>query len=256
MSTGRKPTVVVTGASGLIGGLVLKNLGERFDFRAVNRRRVEGVPCWQADVADFDAIRPAFEGADAVVHLSAYTQDIHQWEGTLSVNIVGTYNVFEAARQAGVRRVVFASSGSTMLGYEKEYPYGELARGEYEKVPDKWTLITHLWPVRPDSIYGVSKVFGEVLGRYYSDYHGLSVVCLRIGAVLDTDRPKLVRHFPGYLSQADIVQAIRLALEAPESLRYTVCDIISDNRWRWRDIEHARRVLGYVPTGSSDGFTL
>ena len=248
--------VLITGASGLIGALVLKDLGDKYEFSALNRRPVEGIPCLQADIADFDAILPAFAGMDMVLHLSAYTTDVNQWAGTLSVNIVGTYNVYEAARRSGVKRIVFASTGSTMLGYEHDFPYGQLAAGEYDKVPKVWPLIDYTKPVRPDSLYGVSKVFGEVLGRYYSDHHEMSVLNIRLGAVLDTDRPKLRRHFPGYLSQADCVQMIDRCLDAPDSLRHDIFDAISDNRWRWRDTTHAQEVLGWQPQGSSDNFKL
>jgi nucleoside-diphosphate-sugar epimerase len=255
MATARKK-VLITGASGLIGGLTLKNLGHKYEFSAVNRRNVEGIPCLQADIADFNAILPAFEGMDMVLHLSAYTRDVHEWEGTLNVNIIGTYNVYEAARRNGVKRIVFASTGSTMLGYEREFPYGELARGEYDKVPAEWTMVNYLWPTRPDSLYGVSKVFGEALGRYWADAYGISVLCIRLGAVLDIDRPKLRRHFPGYLSHADCVQMIEKCLDAPDSLRYDIFDAISNNRWKWRSTRHAQEVLGWKPQGSSDSFTL
>ena len=248
--------VLITGASGLIGGLVLKHLGHKYEFSAVNRRAVEGITCLQADIADFDAILPAFDGVDMVLHLSAYTDDVNQWEGTQQVNIHGTYNVYEAARISGVKRIVFASTGSTMLGYEHDSPYGELADGEYHKVPSEWTMIDYTWPVRPDSLYGVSKVFGETLGRYYSDYHDMSVLNIRLGAVLDNDLPKLVRHYPGYLSQADCVQMIERCFDAPDDLRFDIFDAISNNRWKWRDTSHAQQVIGWSPKGSSDGLPI
>ena len=251
-----KKKVLITGASGLIGGLVLNALGGKYEFSALNRRRVDGVPCLQADISDYDAILPAFEGIHTVLHLSAYTHQPNEWDGNLAVNIAGTYNVYEASQRNGVKRIVLASSGDTMTGYEREFPYGDLAAGQYDRVPPEWTMITHRWPVRPKSLYGVSKVFDEALGRYFADAYDISVLCIRLGAVLDTDRPKLVRHFPGYLSQADCVQMIEKCLDAPESLRYDIFDAISNNRWRWRDTSHARQVLGWEPQGSSDEFTL
>ena len=254
--TEAKRRVLITGASGLIGGLTLKHLGDKYEFSALNRRPVEGVPSLQADISDLDAILPAFEGIDTVLHLAAYTADPHEWESALRVNIVGTYNVYEASRRRGVKRVVLASTGDTMTGYELESPYGELAAGEYDKVPAEWTMVTHERPVRPKSIYGATKVFDEALGRLYSDRHGLSVLCIRLGAVLDTDMPKLRRHYPGYLSQADCVQMIDRCLSAPDSLRFDIFDAISNNQWRWRDTGHAQEVLGWEPRGSSDGFVI
>ena len=115
--TTSKPKVLITEASGLIGGLVVNSLGDTYNFSAVNRRPVKGIPCLQADIADFDAILPAFAGMDMVLHLSAYTEDVNEWEGTMSVNMEGTYNVYEAARRNEVKRIVFTSTGSTMLSY-------------------------------------------------------------------------------------------------------------------------------------------
>jgi len=253
--------VLVTGASGLIGRVVLERLAGHYEFSALNRRPVSGIPCVQADIADFDAIRPAFDNIDTVVHLAGYTgsaedPSVADWEGNLNGHIIGTRNTLEASRQAGVGRVVFVSSGCAILGYEREFPYNHLVAGEYDRVPETWPMADHTWPVRPDGIYGAAKVFGEAAGHYYSDAHGLSVLCLRIGAVLDTDRPKLRRHYPGYLSQRDIAQAIRKSIDAPDSVRYEIFDIISRNRWAWRSIQHARHVLGYEPEDSADDFSL
>lgn len=250
------PKVLITGASGLIGGLVLENLSGKYDFSGLNRRKVEGIPHRQADISNLDEILPAFEGIDTVLHLSAYLADVNDWENTNKVNIKGTYNVFEAARRNNVSRVVFASSGSTMLGYELDYPYGHIARGEHEKIPHNWNLVDYKDPVRPDSLYGVSKIFGEALGRYFSDYHGISVINIRLGAVLDTDKPKLVRHYPGYLSQSDCLQVVDLCLSAPTSIKFETFDAISDNKLKWRDTSHATTMLGWNPVGKSEQYEL
>lgn len=90
--------------------------------------------CVQADIADLDAIKPAFVGQDTVVHLAAHLKD-EPFETLQSVNLTGAYNVYEAARSAGVRRVVFASSGSTIKGWEDILPYRAMAEGRYENVP-------------------------------------------------------------------------------------------------------------------------
>lgn len=250
-----KPKVLITGASGLIGRLTIAALKDKYEFSGLNRRPVQGIPCLQADIADLEAIKPAFRGVDMVLHLSAYTGD-DNWDDTMKVTVLGTLNVFRAAHEAGIKRVVFMSTGSTMCGYEldDDKPYGKLARGEYDKVPAKWPLISYRDPPRPDSRYGVGKIFGEACGRWYADHCGMSVPCIRLGAVLDTDRPKLLRHFPGYLSQADAVQIIDKCLSAPMSLKYGLFDAISENKYRWRDTTPAKEVLGWKPTGSSDNF--
>lgn len=250
-----KSKVLITGASGLIGQLTIAALGNKYEFSGLSRRPVAGIPCLQADVADASAIRSAFTGMEMVLHLAAYTGP-DNWEDTMAVTVHGTLNVFQAAHEAGVRRVVFMSTGSTMCGYEwdDDKPYGKLARGEYQDVQPGWPLITFRDPPRPDSRYGVGKIFGEACGRWYADQCGMSVLCIRLGAVLDTDRPKLIRHFPGYLSQADAVQIIDRCLSAPPTLKYGLFDAISENRYRWRDTSPAKQILGWQPTGSSDRF--
>jgi len=94
------------------------------------------------------------------------------------------------------------------------------------------------------------------LGRYYSDTFGISVINIRIGRVLDTDRPKVRKDYAGFLSHADCAQIIDLCLSAPKSIRYDTFDAISNNRWKWRDTSHAQEVLGWNPTGSSDGLEM
>ncbi|MFN8491030.1 MAG: NAD(P)-dependent oxidoreductase [Caldilineaceae bacterium] len=251
-----KPKVLITGASGLIGRLTIAGLSDKYEFSGLNRRPVEGIPCLQADINDAAVIKPAFQGMEMVLHLSAYTEDIQDWAGTMATTVMGTLNVFQAAQEAGVKRVVFMSTGSTMCGWEWDdgLPYGKLAHGEYDKVNAPWPLLDQNDPPRPDSPYGVGKLFGEQCGRWFSDHYGMSVLCIRLGAVLDTDRPKLLRHFPGYLSQADAVQMIDKCLSAPMTLKYDIFDAISENRYRWRDTRHAKSVLGWAPTGSSDNF--
>ena len=131
--------VLVTGMSGLIGGLVRDRIEGKYTLSALNRRPVEGVECHLADIADLEAIRPAFEGVDVVVHLAAMAQPSGMtWEELLSANIVGCYNVFEASRQAGVKRIVFASSGATVRNWDRVFPYNAIVEGRYDEVPETW----------------------------------------------------------------------------------------------------------------------
>jgi nucleoside-diphosphate-sugar epimerase len=241
-----RPKVLITGMSGLIGTAVCRQLGTKYVLSALNRRPVEGVPSHQADIADLAAIEPAFAGIDVVAHLAARSDSTAPWDDVLHHNIIGTYNVFEAARRAGVRRIVYASSGATVSAIEREPPYAALAAGRYAEVSE-WRRLTHESPVRPQALYGVSKVFGEALGRHYADAYGMSVICLRIGAVNRDDRPTTAREFSVWLSQRDAVRGIDLAISAPLSLRFEIVFLTSANRWGYRDLEHARTVLGYVP---------
>ena len=248
--TGRK-RILVTGMSGLIGGLAGRRLAEKHEVRALNRRAVEGVETFRADITDLDAIRSAFEGVHTVVHMAAYLIGTEP-ERLLSVNVTGTYNVFEAAREAGVRRVVFGSSGSTASCYERDEPFLAMAEARYADIPAPRPLITHLSPVRPGGLYGCTKVWGEALGRYYSEAHGISVLCIRLGRVVAEDRPRDARHAAVYLSHRDVAQIVERCVEAPEDVRFDIVYGVSDNRARFRDIEHGREVIGYVPEDGID----
>lgn len=189
-----------------------------------------------------------------VLHLSAETKALSNWSKIYSTTMVGTVNVFEAAQAAGVKRIVFDSTGGTMCGYEYDhsFPYGRLAAGKYEEVGSTWPLLKHTDPPRPDAPYSIGKLFGEVTGRWFSDTYGISVLCIRLGAVLDTNRPKLLRHFPGFLAHEDCVQMIDKCLSAPMSLKFDIFDAISENKYRWRDTSHAKEILGWQLTGTVD----
>ncbi len=245
------PNVLVTGMSGLIGGAVRKYLGGKYRLNALNRSLVEGVPCHRADIADLAAIEPAFKGMDAVVHLAAKAQSDASFEELLHANIIGTYNVFEAARRAGVPRIVYASSGAVTGGYEAEMPYRALLAGEGNAVGN-WPRISHTSPLRPRGLYGATKVWGEALARLYVDAHGLSILCIRIGHVIAEDRPLTSRDYSVWCSQRDIAHMIDLCLTAPASLRFDIFYAVSSNRWGYRDLAHAEEVLGFRPQDAAE----
>tara|TARA_B100000315_G_scaffold259561_1_gene316072 strand:+ start:210 stop:974 length:765 start_codon:yes stop_codon:yes gene_type:complete len=244
--------VLITGMSGLIGGILKDNLQQvgGYELTALNRRHVDGVTNFQADIADPEAIKPAFEGQDVVVHLAAYLGG-SDWEGHHALNVTGTYNVYEAARLAGVKRVVFASSNQTFGGFERVSPYSDICAGEYDRVPADFPMITHE-QIRPASLYGATKVWGEALGRHFSDEYGMSIICVRIGAVRQGDRPTTTRENSVYLSHRDVGQALRKSIDAPASVQYDIFNAISDNRWNYRDLTHSKEVIGYVPQDSAE----
>ena len=245
-----KSRVLVTGLSGLIGRAFRKQVDGRYDLRALNRSAVEGLPCHQADIADLGAIKPAFAGVETVVHLAAQVGN-PAWEAVLRHNITGTYNVFEAAREAGVKRVVFASSGATVSGIESDKPYSDLVAGRYEGLTS-WPILTHLSPLRPSGLYGASKVWGEALGRHYADAHGLSVICVRLGRVHAEDRPRSAREFSVWCSQRDIARFLESCVEAPEAVRFEIFFCASRNKWGYRDLEHPRAILGWEPVDAAE----
>jgi nucleoside-diphosphate-sugar epimerase len=243
--------VLVTGLSGLIGRALRKHVQGAYTLRALNRRPVAGVDCHRADLGDLDAIRPAFAGIDTVVHLAAAAGDDNAPADIMRSNVTGAYNVFEAARLAGVARVIFASSGATVAGWEREAPLQHIVAGHYDKVGD-WAKLTHESPLRPGGLYGASKIWGEALARHYSDAHGMSAICLRIGRVKEEDRPTGPRDLSVWCIQRDVVRMIAACIEAPPSLRFDTFFVVSDNRWNYRDLEHARQVLGWAPVDSAD----
>lgn len=241
--------MLVTGSSGLIGGILADRLADRYVLRGFDLTpgRIPGT----GDVRDLDAVREACRGARAIVHLAGYAHEDAPWPGLLDVNIAGTYTVFEAARQEGVERVVFASSNHVVGMHEIERAPGIYA-------PGKDRAIQVRDEIRPDSLYAVSKAFGEALGRYYSDRHGLRVVCLRIGSVLAEEDPwhatsqlrtkdpeRLPRYQSTWLSHRDCAELIATALEA--DVRWAVVYGVSDNPRRFWDLEPAERLLGFRP---------
>ncbi len=177
--------VLVTGLNGAVGSAMRPALAERYELSALSRSGVAGLPAervFRADISDFDAIRPAFEGIDTVVHLAAdggvNSRDGMDapWEAMLRNNIIGTFNVLEAARQAGDRRVGLASAGATVIGYESESPYRELVSGNPASAPGTWEMITHESEPKPIILYGVSKLFAEDLGRYFVNTSEMSAL--------------------------------------------------------------------------------
>ncbi|MCB1509713.1 MAG: NAD(P)-dependent oxidoreductase [Hyphomicrobiaceae bacterium] len=182
-----------------------------------------------ADLTDAAAMEALCEGIDGVVHLGGHSVE-GPWPTILDANIVGCYHLFEAARKAGVRRVVFASSNHAVGFYPRSQRIG----------PD----VT----VRPDSRYGVSKAFGEALGALYADKHGLGVTCLRIGNV--GPEPIDLRRLAIWISPSDLVQLIAIGLEHPD-VAYEILYGISDNDRAWFDNARAY-ALGYAPTGQAE----
>ena len=251
-----KPKVLITGASGLIGSLVIRHLADRYEFSGLSRQAVSGIAHTQASITDLDAVRKASQGVDMVLHLAAETQDYDDFDKVVAVTMGGTLNMYRAAQEAGVRRVVFGSAGSTMIGYEWDdgSPYAALAANTIGRLPEGGRMIMHTDPPRPADFYSVGKLFGEHTGRLFSDRYGMSVLVIRIGAVLPEDRPTIVRELPGYLSHRDLVSMIDKCFSAPESLKFDIFHAVSENSRRWRDTDHAKRILGWQPQDSSDRF--
>ena len=245
-----KKKVLITGAAGLIGGITRQSLGSKYDLSALDQTPVEGIPSHVADLANLDAIKPAFQGQDVVVHLGASASGGSPWDMVLPNNIVGTYNVMEACREAGVKRVVFASTNH-VVGYypQKDEPYKSIFEGRLEDVPTPFPLLTTSL-LRPDCLYGVSKAFGEALGSFYWDKYGISFIALRIGGV-NKEEGSHRKFFPNlamWLSERDAAHIIEQSIDAPDSVGFLIVYGMSNNTLRIHELKTAEKMLGYEPS--------
>jgi nucleoside-diphosphate-sugar epimerase len=257
-----KKRVLVTGGAGVIGEGVWMNLHDRYELSSIDRVVAPNYASSHAvDVADLTAILPFFEGIDAVVHLAASPNVDTPWESILHNNLITTYNVYEAARQHGVGAVVFASSNHTIGFYEED------GMPEIYELGDA-RVYDHTVELRPDSLYGVSKVYGEALGRYFQERFGVRSYNLRIGSVRGDDDPrdpsvpkgsfwldltpeqKYNRMRATWLSKRDCAELIAACIEA-EHVPYAVVYGISNNPRQFWDLSHAKKLLGWEPKDSA-----
>jgi uronate dehydrogenase len=227
-------TVLVTGAAGGIGTRLRKLMkGQYPDIRWSDLKTPPDLApdetFVKADLSVLNEVERIVRGVQGIVHLGGFSVE-GPWETILNANIVGCYNLFEAARRARVERVVFASSNHAVGFYPRQRKIGIDS------------------PVRPDSRYGVSKAFGEALGALYAYKHGLRVTCLRIGNVTDT--PADERRLSIWISPEDLLQLIRIGLEHPD-IRHEIFFGASDNARSFWDNEAAFR-YGYRPTGRAE----
>jgi uronate dehydrogenase len=228
-------TLLITGAAGGVATQTRPLFREHYRLRLSDRAPVpDPTPdetVATADLGDIDALRRAVSGVDGILHLGGYAVEA-DWGIIHDANIVGCYNLFEAARLEGVKRIVFASSNHA-VGY---YPRSE-------------TIGVNV-PVRPDTRYGLSKAFGEALGALYGHKYGAQVMSIRIGNV--TAEPGDRRRLAIWQSPRDFVQLVRIGLEHPD-IRHEIVYGMSDNARGWWDNENAYR-LGYRPMDRSEDF--
>lgn len=229
--------ILLTGASGYLGAVLrpaLRALAPAVrltDIAPLKDGLSPGEEFVKAELADATQMHEVMRGVDAVVHLGGVSTEA-EWEPVLQANIIGTYNVFEAARQAGVRRFVYASSHHAVGYYRRERRIGA----------DE--------PVRPDSRYGVSKVFGEALGRMYADKYGMSVVSQRIGVA--RPEPPHPRGLLTWMSERDYVQLTERCLAFPDIHYLVVYGVSGNDGAIWRD--EGGRAIGYVPHDNAADF--
>ena len=238
--TGKKARrrVLVTGAAGRIGSYFAEHARAKYDLRLMVRgdeKRVEIIRPFgevvKADLADLDRLKEICAGVDTIVHLAGNPAPTALWKDLLQANIIGTYNIFAAAKSQGVRRVIYASSIHAVSGYPSDV---QVKTGE---------------PVNPGDLYGVSKCFGEALCRYMAEQEGVSAIALRIGAFqpLEAARDeKALGMLDSFVSHRDLDQLIHRCIDV-ENLQFAVLHGLSDNRFKRLDISDARELVGYAP---------
>lgn len=227
--------ILITGAAGDVGTRLRKLLKGVYSLRVSDIRKPADLGADDefvaADLGDYEQTKQITAGIDGIVHLGGYSVE-GPWETIHKSNIVGCYNLFEAAYRSGVKRIVFASSNHAVGFYPRD-----------RKIGVDVTL-------RPDSRYGVSKAFGEAVGALYADKHGLRVTCIRIGNV--GDKPLDKRRMSIWIKPEDLAQLIRIGLEHPD-IRFEIFYGASDNAAGWWDNSNARR-FGYRPQFRSEDF--
>ena len=235
--------VLVTGAAGRIGSYFAAHSGRNYQLRLTDRnfgekreKMREYGEVMEGALHDLAFLKTACEDMDTVVHLGGNPDSSAVWHDLLEANIIGTYQTLVAARSAGVRRVVYASSIHAVSGYPADVQV---------KINE---------PVNPGDLYGVSKCFGEALGRYMAEQEGMSVIALRIGAFQPLEEARQegsLKWIDSFVSERDLDQLIRRSIDV-EKVRFAIVHCLSGNRFERLDISGARELLGYVP---EDDFT-
>jgi uronate dehydrogenase len=227
-------TILITGAAGDVGTHLRRELKDTYRIRASDLRPLKKIGAEQfvrADISKMADCLRITKGVDAIVHLGGYSVE-GPWAGILSANIVGCYNMFEAARVNGVKRIIFPTSNHAMGFYRRD------------QVSD------HKMYPKPDSRYGVSKVFGEALGSLYADKYGVQFLMIRVGNV--NPEPIDKRRLSIWVSPRDIAQLVTIGIEHPD-IRFEIVYGVSGNTRSWYDNSNAER-LGYRPKDNSEAY--
>jgi uronate dehydrogenase len=226
--------ILITGPGGRVGTHLVPLLREHFALRLFDTRQLNAAGDDEmivGEIQDFESLRKACVGMHAVLHLAAIPDEDDFHTKLLPVNLAGAYNAFEAARQAGVKKFLFPSSGQTVLNN----PKGE-------------RVTTDMLP-RPSTVYACTKLFGEALARHYSDLHGMSCIVIRLCYFRGYDDPLL--RIPNHdvqrewCSPRDLAQLVVKCIRTP--LPFGIFFGLSNNTERCWDISNARELVGYEP---------
>lgn len=223
--------ILITGAAGRIGNCLLEGLRHsgKYTIVGADLEADEQQDIVQLDVTDAKRLEELTDGVDTILHI-AWAEDENDFLGkVLPINVTGAYYLYEAARKNGVKRVIFASSNHA-TGF---YRVGE------EVDPSD--------PYRPDSFYGLSKCYIELLGRLYSDTHGISSINMRIGNFPGDDRPHSERSAHIWISKRDMVQLAECCIEADPAIDFLCLYGTSANTDNYYDIGYLKDLIGYEP---------
>jgi len=213
--------ILITGSEGLIGRILVGSLGDDYELFGLDKVDTSELrKYYQADISNEDELNKAWKligPIDVVIHLAGDSFVEAGWEYVLPANIVGAKNIFETARQNEVPKIIFASSGHVVGGYENE-------------LLESGGMIDEMAAVRPDGWYGLSKAFGEDLARMYHDQYDMKIYCLRIGAVLESDQPNTDRDKRIWFSHADLIKTVRAMIES--DVKFGIYFGVSDNKNR------------------------
>jgi uronate dehydrogenase len=226
-------TVLITGAGGSVGSLLRPELNGKYNLRLSDIRPIKKLATGETfalgDIARLSDMLRITKGVDAIIHLGGFAVE-GPWDVILRANIIGCYNLFEAARRNGVKRVLFATTNHTCGFYRRDQK------------------IDHRVYPKPDSRYGVSKVFGEQLGSLYADKYGMEVYMMRIGNVNPVPIDK--RRLSIWFSPRDLAQLVSIGIDRP-GIKFEIVYGISGNKRAWYDNSNAKR-LGYQPQDDSE----
>jgi nucleoside-diphosphate-sugar epimerase len=238
----KHPKLLITGCNGRIGTILMKGLAKRFEIHGIDvKTSKHSEKSIRSDVSNYQRVYDAFRKLRPllyVIHLAADPRVDAAWESVLKNNIIATRNIFEAAKENGVKRVIFASSNHVTGAYEGIPP--TLHQEENPKV------VSVADPIRPDGDYASSKAYGEAVARQYFELYGLEAICLRIGNVIADDDPTTDdRNRRTWLSHRDLLQLVEKSLLS--KIQFGIYYGVSANKGRYFDISTARKDLGYNP---------
>lgn len=214
--------ILMTGATGTVGSILRREWGDRYALRLADVRPLQDLAAHEEfvdlDITDLPAFTAACDGIDTVVHLAADPSPKAEfYETLLPRNIIGCYNGFEAARQAGCRRVVFASSINAVLGYIQA-----------DKPAASWDS-----PLYPQNVYGATKCWGEALARVYDDQHSVSGICVRLASP-SFDQAAFDPAATSYgISQRDAASVFASCVDAEDDVGFAIVHGVSRHTDHW-----------------------